>query len=582
MDKIKRVLFIEPKSPGNHVYSKTKIPRLGLPLLATLLKERGYDVRIYIEDLEPNKSIDFKKIFAEFRPNIVGISSITSTVNNAYKIADLIKRNWRIPIMFGGAHVTFLADEALAHGDFVIRKEGENTLTELLDALNKNKPLENILGLSYKKDGKNLHNKDRPPIIDLDSLPIPDLKLIHRYHKIKTIPISTSRGCPYGCKFCAVIKMFDRAYRFNSPERVIEELKRYPDKNIFFVDDNFAANLERTKKLLRIMIKEKININWSAQVRTDAAKDDELLKLMKKAGCLMVYIGFESINPETLKEFKKQQSIEDIKYSIRKFHQYEIGIHGMFVVGAKNDTKETIRQTAKFAKRMDIDTIQFMMLTPLPGTETFEELDKNNRIFITDWSKYDAHHAVFIPEKMTPYELQYETIRAMAKFYSISQCLEPFLFLGFYTSLLSYLMKQLIKKVSILRKHKLTATPINGLGKILHGTKFYNTFFRIIGRIIVKKTLKDKYQKNFTYCLHQFKKYQDQMNITYQKGITYLDSLKKSKLTKKHIQTHINKLKDDLNKVYENYKQKQTKSWAKKNLNLYYSKLNAIAMIYKN
>jgi len=139
---------------------------------------------------------------------------------------------------------------------------------------------------------------------------------------------------------------------------------------------------------------------------------------MELAGCFAVYIGFESINPKTLKLYNKGQTVEDIAYSIRLVKAHNINIHGMFVLGSDVDNIQTIRDTAKFAKRSNIDSIQFMVLTPLPGTPVFEELDNSNRLIHTDWTKYDAHHAVFEPRQMTVFELHLETIKAMRKFYS--------------------------------------------------------------------------------------------------------------------------------------------------------------------
>ena len=214
--------------------------------------------------------------------------------------------------------------------------------------------------------------------------------------------------------------MFGRKYRFKSIDRVLEEIRSAQPKksHVFFIDDNFAANKQRTKELLRAMIKNNIRIEWSAQVRTDVAKDPELLRLMKRAGCFAVYIGLESINPATLSLYNKAQGLEDIEDAIRAVKKHSINIHGMFVLGSDTDDITTIKNTAKFAKKLEIDSIQFMVLTPFPGTPVFDDLKSSGRLIHTDWSKYDAHHAVFEPKLMTAFELHVETLRAMAKFYS--------------------------------------------------------------------------------------------------------------------------------------------------------------------
>ena len=212
-----------------------------------------------------------------------------------------------MPVIMGGAHPTFMPDESLEYADFVIRGEGEHSLVELLEHLENGTPaLTGIKGLSYRdRDGRNVHNPSREFIEDLDSLPEPDFSLVHNWNPSNTYPVSTSRGCPYDCKFCSVIQMFGRSYRFKSVEATLKELKYVASVSKatkFIVDDNFAANKRRTKEILRGMIAEGIKTRWSAQVRTDVARDPELLRLMADSGCHTLYIGFESINPATLED----------------------------------------------------------------------------------------------------------------------------------------------------------------------------------------------------------------------------------------------------------------------------------------
>lgn len=421
--EIKEVYFIEAGSPGKHIYSFIKQPRLGTVILATILEELGYTSKTFIEDItEP----DWKELM---KADLVGISSITSTAPRAWQLANYFQA-LRIPVVLGGPHFTFLPKEGLHYADYVVRGEGEKTIVELVEYLKEGKPLHDILGLSFKENGKIIRNPDRPLIQDLDSVPIPNLKLIKGWRKIKAIPIATSRGCPFGCKFCSVIQMFGRKYRFNSVERTIKELKsvvlEYPGKHVFFIDDNFAANKKRTRELLERIISGGIQIEWSAQVRTDIARDLELVDLMKKAGCYTVFVGFESINPATLEHYHKHQTVADIENCITVFKKAKINIHGMFVTGGETDNIETIRETGKFAKKRGIPSTQFLMLTPLPGTPVFEELKREGRLIHTDWDKYDAHHAVFVPKLMTPSELHIETLKAMADFYSWKSVIRNF------------------------------------------------------------------------------------------------------------------------------------------------------------
>lgn len=413
---VKKISFIEARSSGLHIFSRYPMPRLGAVLLSTILREKGYEVKAFIEDVaEPDWT------FVE-SSDLVCISTITSTALRAYDIGGRLQA-LQIPVVMGGAHPTFMADESLEYADFVIRGEGENSLEELLEYLEKGTPaLENIKGLSYKTGGnKKVHNPQREFLDNLDVLPLPDFNLVHKWNPANPYPVSTSRGCPHACKFCSVITTFGREYRFQSIGATLKAL-RYATSvskaTKFIVDDNFAANKKRSKEILRGMIAEGIKTPWSAQVRTDVALDPALLRLMADTGCRMLFIGFESINAQTLAAYNKKQNVQDIINCIRAVKDSGIRIHGMFAIGADTDDIETIRETARFATALNIDTVQFLILTPLPGTPLFEDMVKSERLLHRQWSKYDVHHVVFQPHRMSPTALQLETFKAMGRFYS--------------------------------------------------------------------------------------------------------------------------------------------------------------------
>jgi radical SAM superfamily enzyme YgiQ (UPF0313 family) len=187
----KKISFIEPSAPGLHIFSKFPIPRLGAVLLSTILRERGYDVKTFIEDLA---APDWSFIESS---DIVCISTITSTAIKAYRMGKRV-RALHIPVIMGGAHPTFLPDEAMDYADFVIRGEGENALVELLEHMDKGVPhLKDIKGLSYRdREGKIVHNPAGHFLEDLDSLPTPDFSLVHNWTPSNTYPVATSRGCP--------------------------------------------------------------------------------------------------------------------------------------------------------------------------------------------------------------------------------------------------------------------------------------------------------------------------------------------------------------------------------------------------
>ncbi len=410
----KKIVLIEPEAPGDHVYSFVRMPRLGLPLLGALLEEKGYQVDVFVGK---RKNLPRDVLLGA---DLVGVSTTSSTSYEAYRISRYLRNNG-IPVIIGGIHATFLPDEAMQYADYVIRGEAEYSFTALLEALNEGNPPESVPGLSYWKGDEVVHNTGNNCWTEVNSLPSPDLSLIKNYEQqeLRVYPLMTSRGCPYDCSFCSVTSMFGRGFRFRDNELMVKELEKYHGHNVFFVDDNFAANLKRTKEMLRMMLERNISLNWwGAQVRTEVARDQELMDLMQKTNCGQVYIGFESINPETLEGYNKKQDIEEIKESVKKFHSKDIRVHGMFVFGGDGDTRETIRETVDFALRARIDTVQFLILTPLPGSRQFDQMVEENRLLTRNWELYDGHHVVFKPKKISAEELQEETVKAYKKFYS--------------------------------------------------------------------------------------------------------------------------------------------------------------------
>jgi anaerobic magnesium-protoporphyrin IX monomethyl ester cyclase len=412
-----KIRLVEPPSPSLHMWSYALYPRLGLPLIGAALKSAGHDVRIYSSKLAP---IDEGDLAAA---DLVGISATTSTAPAAYAMAAALRERG-VPVVVGGSHVTFMADEALEYADFVARGEGGEELTlELVDALQGRRELETIAGLSFTRDGRPVHNAARERCANLDDLPVPDLSLIVGHERLKTTPIMTSWGCPFACTFCSVTAMFGRSYRWRSPESVIAELRAKRPHNVFFYDDNLAADKRRLKTLLRMMIDEDLMVPWQAQVRTDVARDPELLELMARSGCHRLALGFESIDQATLDRFEKSQSVADITQAIDALHRYGIQCHGMFVLGADTDTPATTRRTVEFARSHHIDTVMLNILTPAPGTRQFADLDAEGRIFTKRWELYDGLHVVFTPQQMTPHELQNGVLRAYRRFYSTRQLL---------------------------------------------------------------------------------------------------------------------------------------------------------------
>lgn len=423
---VETITLIEPKNDHLHAFSGFLLPRLGTILLATIMRERGYEARaLFLSSREA--------IARNIVTDLVGISTITATAPTAYELGDHFRERG-IPVVFGGPHVSFLPEEALAHGDFCIVGEGEIGLPLLVEALNHKASLAEVPSLVWKRDGVVSRNPPAPPIEDLDSLPFPDLDLLDIGQNSKiglqgaglpTVPMLTSRGCPFDCTFCSVTGMFGHRYRYRSASSILGELAHYDPKRciIFFYDDNFAANPQRTKELLREMIRLKLGFAWSTQVRGDIARDPEMLDLMAQAGCDLLHVGFESANPEALQEMNKKQTVDEIRHAIQEIHKRGIRVHGMFVIGFDSDTFETIEETVHFTLAAKIPTVQFFILTPFPGSSFYERIVVEGRLLDRAWETFDGQHVKFIPRRITPWQLQRAQILAHAKFYAPWQVL---------------------------------------------------------------------------------------------------------------------------------------------------------------
>jgi anaerobic magnesium-protoporphyrin IX monomethyl ester cyclase len=417
------------------LYSMVRLPSRAIDLLAAILRNRGFSSVKTFNPLYNRHRGRFhrEELSALAKMDVVGISSITRTQPPAYELARRLKKlNPGVWTVFGGPHVTALPEESLEHGDVVVRREGDATFVDLLERLAEGRSdpfLEDLPGISYRhRDGSIRHNPERPFLTseELSELPFPDLP--HCVLRgISNSVIVTSRGCPFACEFCAVISQFGRGYRFLDTDRAVELIEhtlRQTRKPVFFGDDNFNARPSRTRAILERVLEKGIRMPpWGAQVRVEAAQDRALLALMKRAGCSKVYVGFESINQETLDLFNKRSSREENEAAIRAFHKAGLSIHGMFVLGSDADTLATVRDTVAFAKEMRLGTAQFFALTTLPGTPMTARYLEEGKVLNRNWHLYDAHHVVIEPARMTPHLLQQEITRSHKDFYSWREAL---------------------------------------------------------------------------------------------------------------------------------------------------------------
>ena len=429
---MKKITFILPdqnRFSGNFstlVIPGLKLPHIGLCIIGELLRRKGFDVQIIDEKVTPLITSDVME------SDLIGISISTITAVKGYQLAEYYRKKLKIPVVIGGVHASLNPDEAVKHADYVIRNEGENTILELIECLENNLSKDDILGLSYKEGDEIYHNPKRTFISDLDSLPYPNWSLIKGMFDQKVTPmnfnvypIQVTRGCPFNCTFCSVTPSFGKVCRHRTIESVIDELKtnKLPTQNyVFFYDDNLVGNKRYLKDLLAAIIENDITIHgWHSQMRADVSEDLELMELMQKTNCIIGTFGFESINPESLKTMKKDQDLDLIKHCIKSMHERQMAVNGFFVFGFESDTVETIRETVKFAQENLIDIAGFMPLTPFPGTALHDEMKDKDIIFSKYWELYDVQHVVYYPEKMSPYELYIESLKAYPRFYDIKR-----------------------------------------------------------------------------------------------------------------------------------------------------------------
>jgi radical SAM superfamily enzyme YgiQ (UPF0313 family) len=438
------VVMIEPQIPTPHFLSEFHIPRLGLPLLGTILKEQGHGVKIFVEGIKP---IDWGEVK---KADVVCISILTPTAPRSYLLAKEIRRRG-IPVIMGGIHATFCPDEALDFADYVIRYEAEEALPQLITALENGKPLATVPNLSYNYNGEKLHNHLSPKVPNLDDFPFPDFYLIQGWDSSFVTPIETSRGCPFSCKFCCVHKMFKKV-RFRNIEKVVEEIERLKPRHIFFCDDNFVLNPERTKKLLQQILERMPKPPmWSAQVRIDiVTKAKGLLEVIKKTRCWRLFAGLESVNPDTLNEYNKRQTVTEIEEGVRLLRKRGIKVHGMFVLGADSDRIETVEQTIEFSKRAKIDSIQLTILTPLPGTSLYQQLQREGRLFPhgwREWAKFDGTNVLFKLATMDKSQLEAMIFKGMKRFYSWWEIIKSLLRWEFVNAAVKLYARRAITKI---------------------------------------------------------------------------------------------------------------------------------------
>ena len=405
---------------------------LGLCYLAAFLEREGFEVDLIDAEAERLDNIAVIARIREFGPRAVGMTSTTVAFHRAKSLAcDIKAHDSGIPVMIGGPHVSANPLQTLSYAcfDYGVCREGEVTASELLAAIESGGPVRDIPGLVHREGGEAVCNRPRLYIKDLDSIPFPARHLlsdmrIYRpplgcYLKTPVVNIITSRGCPYRCIFCDN-NVFGRDIRYHSPEYVVAEVEhvvgRYGAKEIAFLDDTFTVNKNRVERILELMGRRGIKINWSCMTRANSMTRDLAVK-MKKAGCWQVAIGAESGNRAVLDLIKKGVTPDEVRTAAAHCREAGMYVKGFFMIGHPTDTADTIDQTIRFAKSAPFDDVVVTISTPMPGTELYSIAPSYGRLSRRDWSEFSYFKAVFVPKDLDEKALYREQRRFYIEFY---------------------------------------------------------------------------------------------------------------------------------------------------------------------
>ena len=379
-----KILLINARFPGYH--GRDMFP-IGLGCLAGIAEKIA---ETSVIDLNVQTDEELSERLSSFDPDMVGISATTPSYPSAVSILKEVKKLKNIPVIIGGSHVSFKPDDTLRDGfDIVIRGEGGDTFKEILSSSSLS-DLEKIKGISFLKDKKIIHAPDREMTEDLDSLPLPAYKKFP-LEKYEILSIITSRGCPYRCAYCCASKFWKNRIRFRSIENVVQELKIIKSlgvKRIKFHDSTFTFDKKRVIELCKRMKEEGLTFKWSCETRADNL-DEELLKIMKDAGCILICIGVDSVCYEVLDAIKRNISLEKIKETFLLAGKIGIRTRAYITFGLPEETEKSVLSTIAFLKETRPNQIMLSLATAYPGTDLVS--GKKVR-FSPEWKKkFDGH-----------------------------------------------------------------------------------------------------------------------------------------------------------------------------------------------
>jgi len=404
-----KVALIRP--PEVNPYWKAKRPSLGISYIASYLKAHSIGVKLF--DANYNGWTEFQtvELISDYRPDVVGISSMTHEIASSHSIAGLLKKRLNgVPTIIGGCHITALPQETLREFPaftYGVYGEGEATMLSLVQSLGQQSrevSLAQIKGLVYRDADQVLMNPpcDRLSSEQLTKLPYPDFDQYYQDNsalagKDDYYVMISSRGCPYQCIFC--MQVLGRQVRRRSAESVVDEMEyaidRYGAHTIYFFDEIFLFNDRLTYDTLELIKKRDLpkRLRWRALTRVNLV-DQKLISSVKEAGCFALEIGIEAGSNEVLKRINKQITTEQTENAVRIIKKAGIAVDANYIFGHPFETVESIKDTINLATKLNTDTIAIGIMTPYPGTKIYEMARRGEggyRLLTNDWSKYDKY-----------------------------------------------------------------------------------------------------------------------------------------------------------------------------------------------
>lgn len=408
MKKITHLLLVVSRQPDTAKFlslSSGVTQPLGAGYIAGYLIKHGFNVAILDNDIERLDSKRFSLYLRNISPRYVGFSTFTNSFHNSLYFAYLVKEvDKDIKVIMGGAHASALPKDVLRNSvvDIVVKGEGEETMLELVRALDNGGNLSGIKGIAYKDSGEIIENPERELCEDIDKFSFPAYQLLpmnkyylpasRRMGTGRAGSIITGRGCPYRCTFCSRA-VFGRKLRLRGPESVAQEMKhllvRYGIKEFLIWDDVFTIDEKRAIEICRLIRKENLNLIWSCSSRVDRASDSLYAELYS-AGCREILFGVESGSQAIIDSLQKDADLSQVEKSVKLCKKHNIRAFCTFMLGSPLETKETLSQTLNFVKKIDPDYAIFCLLAPLPGSALFKEAVEDGRLELAkvNWNNF--------------------------------------------------------------------------------------------------------------------------------------------------------------------------------------------------